>query len=106
MPEKIRINAQRDAVNHPKHYELPGLDGVEAIDVIKSALGPGGYVSFCQGNALKYLIRAGKKNGSSMLEDFRKAQKYCGWAAETQEEIWEMYKGVIGDTDEEVEDFE
>lgn len=46
--------------NTPQHYVLEGLD-IEAIDVIKSVLGKYGFIKFCLGCAIKYLIRAGKK---------------------------------------------
>ena len=64
-----------DRVNHPAHYALPGL-GVESIDVIKAVLGPEGFMKFCRGNALKYLIRADKKGGA---EDLQKAMVYINW---------------------------
>ena len=44
----------------PQHYVLEGLD-IEAIDVIRSTLGKYGFIKFCLGCAIKYLIRAGKK---------------------------------------------
>ena len=69
-----------DSVNHPEHYNLPGL-GIEAIDVIRSALGPDGFANYCQGNVIKYVIRAGKKGDKA--EDLRKAEKYLAWEIET-----------------------
>lgn len=55
-------------VNRPEHYcWFPG--GVEVIDITE-------HLSFCRGNAVKYLCRAGHKNGSSELEDLKKAQWY------------------------------
>lgn len=65
-----------DSVRHPSHYRLEGLKGIESIDIIKAVLGEEGFKKFCRGNALKYLIRADKKNG---LEDLRKSQVYLGW---------------------------
>lgn len=62
-----------DSVNHPNHYQI--LEGVEAIDVIKSILGPG-FSDYCYGNVLKYILRAKKKNG---LEDLKKAKVYLDW---------------------------
>ena len=57
-----------DPVNHPSHY-TSDPSGIEAIDVCESR-------SFCIGNALKYLWRAGKK--SDEIEDLRKARWYLG----------------------------
>lgn len=65
-----------DSVRHPSHYRLEGLKGIESIDIIKAVLGEEGFKKFCRGNALKYLIRADKKNG---LEDLRKAAVYLSW---------------------------
>lgn len=71
-----------DRVNHPAHYDLPGL-GVESIEVIKAVLGPEGFRKFCRGCALKYLIRADKKGGA---EDLRKAMVYINWEIGTDGE--------------------
>lgn len=68
-----------DAINNPKHYIIEGLEPYQSIDVVKSVLGKTGFKFFCIGNALKYLIRAEKKNG---LEDYRKAKKYIEWIIE------------------------
>lgn len=67
-----------DNVNAPSHYTLEGLD-VEAIDVIRSVLGEERFKGYCRGNALKYIIRADRKNG---VEDLRKAIKYLTWECE------------------------
>ena len=50
-----------DNVNKPSHYQLDC--GVESIKIIEKILGKEGFVAFCLGNVLKYLIRAEKKNG-------------------------------------------
>lgn len=55
-----------DPIN-PGHYTwLPG--GLEAIDITE-------HFNFCRGNALKYIIRAGRK-GQSTAEDLEKAIWY------------------------------
>lgn len=57
-----------DPVNHPSHY----TDGqYETIDFIE-----GHCLGFCTGNAVKYLSRAGKKEGNSELQDIEKAIWY------------------------------
>lgn len=50
---------------NPDHYKLPG--GVQLIDVTK-------HCSFPVGNAMKYIFRAGKKDGESALDDLLKAK--------------------------------
>lgn len=59
--------ADVDLVNHPPHYKA---NGMEAIDVIE-AFAPSNYH---RGNALKYLLRAGKKG--DLIQDLRKAIWY------------------------------
>ncbi len=64
-----------DMVNHPSHYAwLKDLCGVEPIDICR-------HFDFAVGNALKYLMRKGKKDGDmtdkeKRLEDLRKAVFY------------------------------
>lgn len=59
-----------DAVQSPAHYQL--ADGLEAIDVIDQAVEDP--ASFYRGNAIKYLLRAGRKGDAH--EDLRKARYY------------------------------
>ena len=70
-------NKNIDNVNNPNHYQLDC--GIESIEIIKRVLGLRGFVAFCLGNILKYLIRAEKKNGK---EDYKKAAKYLEWVIE------------------------
>jgi uncharacterized protein DUF3310 len=59
---------QYDPVNHPKHYvEL----NPEPIAVIE-----GWSLNYHLGNALKYIARAGKKDGADRVEDLRKSAWY------------------------------
>lgn len=69
-----------DAVRSPKHYKLPGLN-IESVDVLRSVLTPEEFKGFCRGNALKYLIRAGRKD--SELQDIKKAGVYIEWLVDT-----------------------
>lgn len=55
-----------DAVNHPKHYTAHP-SGIECIQVTE-------HMSFCLGNAVKYIWRADLKNDA--FEDLRKAIWY------------------------------
>jgi len=58
----------KDDVNFPEHYTK---GDIEVIDAIWST---GHGVSYCIGNALKYLSRAGKKG--DLVEDIGKAHWY------------------------------
>lgn len=59
-----------DMVNHPPHYQSD--NGIECIDAIRAALGHDGFVSYCTGNAIKYLWR----DKTDRVEDLRKAAWY------------------------------
>lgn len=75
-------NKNIDNINNPNHYKL-GC-GIESIEIIKRVLGTQGFVAFCLGNILKYLIRAEKKN---KLEDYKKAAKYLEWIIKRDNKI-------------------
>lgn len=57
-----------DVVNHPSHYTDGGIETIDFID----AKG----LSYCLGNAVKYISRAGKKDPSKTIEDLQKAVWY------------------------------
>lgn len=65
-----------EQVDQPTHYQ--GTGGLEAIDVIES-FGLG----FCLGNAIKYILRAGKKRDA--LTDLKKARWYLDRAIKQAE---------------------
>lgn len=56
----------KEMVDHPQHYQG---NGIEVIDVIES-FGLG----FCLGNAIKYILRCGKKDDP--LQELKKARWY------------------------------
>ena len=70
---------QNDQVNHPKHY-TSDPSGVECIEITR-------HRNFNIGNALKYLWRAGLKDGNSDIQDLQKAIWYI------QDEIKRLEKG-------------
>lgn len=57
-----------DAVNHPSHYNSHP-SGVECIEVTR-------HMTFNVGNAIKYLWRAGLKDGNPSTQDLKKAIWY------------------------------
>jgi hypothetical protein len=48
----------------------------ETIDRIRDRLGDEGFVAFCVGNEMRYLDRAGRKEGNSTSDELRKALWY------------------------------
>lgn len=69
---------RRETINHPRHYG--GDVTYEAIKVIEAW-----QLDFSLGNAVKYISRAGKKPGSSKLEDLKKAKWYLERAIKNAE---------------------
>ena len=81
----------KEQVNHPEHYG--GKDNpYEAIKII-DAMGWG--MDFCLGNALKYIVRAGKKDDNSTKQDLNKAIWYLEHAVELIEtDVKNMENGI------------
>jgi hypothetical protein len=71
-------DTMNDAVHHPQHYALPGLD-VESVDVIRAVLTPEEFKGWCKGNALKYSLRAGRKDPAKEVQDLAKAGVFLSW---------------------------
>ena len=55
-----------DKKTNPSHYRLGKIEVIEVTEQF----------DFCTGNALKYLMRAGNKEGESALDDLKKARWY------------------------------
>ncbi len=69
-----------DMVNHPSHYTS---GNIECIDALESATdGLNGIEAVCTANAIKYLWRWKRKNGT---EDLKKPKWYIDKLIEKQE---------------------
>ncbi len=55
-----------DNINHPAHYKGNNLECIQVIEAFD--------LGFCLGNAIKYILRAGKKG--CRKEDLQKAIWY------------------------------
>ncbi|OAV21443.1 hypothetical protein AO372_0761 [Moraxella catarrhalis] len=66
--EVIYQSITGDAVNHPSHY-TSDPSGIECIQITR-------HRNFNIGNAIKYLWRAGLKDGNSDIQDLQKAVWY------------------------------
>ena len=74
-----------DNVNNPKHYAMVQKRFIlEPIDICQM-------YSFCQGNAIKYLLRYENKNG---VEDLKKALWYLNRIIDKDLEIWFPKSGI------------
>ena len=79
-----------DNVNHPKHYE----GKIECINAMQEVLGKDGTISFCIGNAFKYIWRCRKKH-ETPIEDLKKCRWYINKAldlleSEDKNELYRM----------------
>lgn len=64
-----------EMVNHPAHYTSGGMEVIDIIEAFD--------LSFCSGNAIKYILRAGTKQDyegqdqkQKTIEDLKKAVWY------------------------------
>lgn len=64
-----------DMVNHPPHYNRYSIECIEITE----------HLSFCLGNAVKYIYRAGEKGDA--VEDIKKAVWYLNRAALNNEDF-------------------
>lgn len=75
-----KINNTEENVNHPSHYTwLKDVCGLEVIDIVR-------HLDFDLGNAIKYILRAGKKpllNTERASSDY-----YAGAIQDLKKAIW------------------
>ena len=62
---------------HPEYYEKNGIEAIDFIDAHR--------LNFNLGNVVKYVTRAGRKDGEEALTALRKAQWYLEHEIERQE---------------------
>lgn len=66
----MNVDKTQEAVNHPDHYNLGGVEVIDAVEAW--GFGEG----FNRGNAIKYIARAGRKDPGTEIEDLKKAEWY------------------------------
>lgn len=69
-----------ERVNHPDHYKEGGIEVIDVINAYSHVRN-----SFALGNAVKYILRAGKKDCSTYTEDLKKAIWYLTEEVKFQE---------------------
>ena len=67
---------EHEAVSHPQHYNVGGIEVIDAI----TAWGYG--EGFNRANAIKYIVRAGRKSKETEVQDLRKAIQYLQFEIE------------------------
>lgn len=65
---QIRMLQSSDPINHPSHYNAGRIEAIEFIEDQK--------LGFHLASALKYIVRAGKKDPGTMSQDLSKAIWY------------------------------
>ena len=55
-------------IDHPSHYNTGSIEVIDAIESWQ--------LNFSRGNAIKYIARAGRKDGETEIDDLRKAKWY------------------------------
>jgi hypothetical protein len=83
----VTIGPGKDPIN-PAHYKT--ASGMEAIQVIEAF-----DLGFCLGNAVKYILRAGKKDPGRTVEDLEKAQWYIERRLGIEKEVQKEGKGTL-----------
>lgn len=68
---------ENDPVNHPAHYTTGKIEVIDFIDDKE--------LTYCLGNAVKYIARAGKKDPNKTIEDLKKAAWYINHEIERME---------------------
>lgn len=69
VKERVDRFKSSDSVSHPSHYAEGWSNGAEVIDLTE-------HLSFCAGNVVKYVCRAGRKDPDKYVEDLEKARWY------------------------------
>jgi hypothetical protein len=75
--QKSVLEVTSDVVNKPSHYQFGIYEPVKVIQDWN--------LSFCLGNTLKYIARAGKKDPLKKKEDLLKAKRYIELELESME---------------------
>ena len=65
-------------IEHPDYYSSGGIEAIDFIDAHK--------LNFNLGNVVKYVTRAGRKDGEDTLTALRKAQWYLEHEIEREEQ--------------------
>ncbi len=74
--DRVIDEEKPDIINHPSHYKGKGLECIQVIEAFN--------LTFSLGNAIKYILRAGKKGNKK--EDLQKAVWYLNREIESIDE--------------------
>ena len=78
------LNGAESKNVQPSYY---GMNGASPLDCFRQGLiSHDELVGFCKGNIVKYVVRAGLKDGESAFKDYSKANDYLGVLLELSKE--------------------
>ncbi len=72
------MNDENNNITHPSYYCFSKYEPVKIIQDWE--------LDFCLGNVLKYVARAGRKDGNPKIEDLKKAKQYLEFEIENLRE--------------------
>lgn len=73
IADKYNVNNEEQPTTTPSHYQ----GTIQPIDLINAQ-----NLNFNLGNVVKYVCRAGKKDGENILSDLEKAKNYINYEIE------------------------
>ena len=77
LVDEAKTPPHNDPINHPAHYTTGKIEVIDFIDDKE--------LTYCLGNAVKYIARAGKKDPNKTIEDLKKAAWYINHEIERME---------------------
>ncbi len=72
------MNNENNNINHPSHYCFGKYEPIKVIQDWE--------LNFCLGCVIKYIARAGRKDGNLKIEDLKKAKQYLEFEIENLKE--------------------
>ena len=75
---------REEEINHPSYYNSGGIEAIDFIDAHN--------LNFNLGNVIKYVTRAGRKDGEDTLTALRKAQWYLEHEIEHLQKVENPWK--------------
>ena len=85
------MNVKNINVENPPHYKL--LGDIESIEIIARAMTVERFLGFCLGCALKYRLRAGKKD--DLHQDIAKADQFEILFKKYRHLCWDYEEGMF-----------
>ena len=79
---KPAAESQTFTIHQNKVDESHYSGTIQPLEFMQANMTKDEFVGFLKGNVIKYVSRAGKKKGSDMKSDIKKAERYLVWLQE------------------------